>query len=151
VIVVEATEPNTTTPTHEQWEHLVLGAGYEFCLFDGLSRFYVAEEHADRLRRALSFPANVLDGYTPYHVHQREQELAQLRTTHEEVLQQLIRWRGAVMARWTEAVGAAGSGGRSSHEVVRLREELDAMRSTVSWRVTAPLRAVQERRLRGWR
>lgn len=157
VLVIEATEPNTTTPTHEQWEDLVTGAGYEFCLFDGLSRFYVAEEHADRLRPVLSYPANVLDAFVRFHCHRKEQalnaaqtELSRLRSRHEEVLDQLIRWRGAVLARWSEAAGVPGSGG-GGHEVVRLRTELEAMRATVSWRVTAPLRAVQERRLRGWR
>jgi FkbM family methyltransferase len=149
VLVVEATMPNSTKPTHEEWEHLVLDAGYEFCLFDGLSRFYVAAAHADRLRAALSRPANVLDRYVPYHWQRLEKEFGELRTAHEDVLQQLIRWRGSVLARWTDAVG--GSGGPGGHEVVRLREELAATRATVSWRVTAPLRAVQERRLRGRR
>jgi FkbM family methyltransferase len=149
VLVVEATMPNSTQPTHEEWEKLVTDAGYEFCLFDGLSRFYVAAAHADRLRAALSRPANVLDRYVPYHWKRLEQDFDELRTAHEDVLQQLIRWRGSVLARWSDAVG--GSGGQTGHEVVRLREELAATRATVSWRVTAPLRAVQERRLRGRR
>jgi FkbM family methyltransferase len=159
ILVVEATAPNTTRPTHDQWEAHVLAAGYEFCLFDGLSRFYVAEEHADRLRPQLSYPANVLDNYVSFSSHRRDQELAgaqaqlaQLRAEHEDTLAQLTRWRGTVLERWAEAVGTVGPpSGRATHEVVRLRHELEAMRSTVSWRVTAPLRAVQERRLRGWR
>ena len=156
LLVVEATSPLTNAPTHHLWEPALLKAGYELCLFDGISRFYVAAEHADRLREPLSYPANVLDGYTPYHWHKRErerdEEFAQLRARHEDALYQLTRWRGTVLARWAEAVGTFGPpGGRATHEVVRLREELDAMRSTISWRVTAPLRAVQERRLRGWR
>ncbi len=149
ILVVEATEPLTTAPSHSAWEPALLAAGYELCLFDGISRFYVAAEHADRLRAPLSYPANVLDGYTPYHWHQREQEFAALRHSHEETLEQLIRWRGSVLAHWSNALG--GSGGQAGHEVVRLREELAATRATVSWRVTAPLRAVQERRLRGRR
>jgi FkbM family methyltransferase len=153
VLVIEATEPLTTTPSHHSWEPRVLEAGYELCLFDGISRFYVADEHAERLRHQLSYPPTVLDGYTPYHWHRREQEFAHLRARHEEVLEQLIRWRGTVLARWNDAVGAStGSvGGAANHEVVRLREELAATRATVSWRITAPLRAVQERRIRGWR
>jgi FkbM family methyltransferase len=159
ILVVEATEPLTNTPSHQSWEPALLASGYEFCLFDGISRFYVAAEHAGRLKHALSYPPNVLDNYTPHHWHRREQEfaatsreLAQLRTAHNEVLEQLIRWRGTVLERWTNAVEShGGSPGPASHEVVRLREELAATQATVSWRVTAPLRAVQERRLRGWR
>jgi FkbM family methyltransferase len=152
VLVVEATAPNSTRPTHGEWEPQVLAAGYQLCLFDGLSRFYVAEEHAETLGQSLSYPANVLDNYVPYHWHQREQELSRIKSAYDDTLEQLIRWRGTVLARWTDAVGSSsGTTGAVSHEVVRLREELEATRSTVSWRITAPLRAVQERRLRGGR
>lgn len=159
VLVIESTRPLSTTPTHTAWEPDLLAAGYEFCLFDGVSRFYVAQEHADRLREPLSHPANVLDGFTPLHWSRREQEfaagraeLAELRALYARTLEDLIRWRGAVLTRWTEAASGGGAGGvQSGHEVVRLREELAATHATLSWRVTAPLRSVQERRLRGWR
>jgi hypothetical protein len=158
VLVVAASGPDA-----DGWEALVLDAGYELCLFDGVSRFYVAAECADRLRPALSSPAGVADDFVPHRWHALEQELAaaraelaEVRAAHEEAVEELVRWRGTVLARWSDAVGSsvgasAGSAGRGSHEVVRLREELDAIRSTVSWRVTAPLRALQHRRLREWR
>jgi FkbM family methyltransferase len=170
VLVVEATHPRTTTPSHEAWEPGLLAAGYELCLFDGLSRFYVADEHADRLRDRLSTPASTLDEFVPVHWHRQEQELgavraeldrtrqeleqqlAQARAELQETQQELIRWRGSVLARWAEAADGGGSiEGRPSHEVIHLRQELAATRSTLSWRVTAPLRAVQSRRLRSWR
>lgn len=166
ILVIEATHPRTTTPSHEAWEPDLLAAGYELCLFDGLSRFYVATEHADRLRDRLSVPASALDAFTPFHWHRREQELGavraelngarrdleQTRAELHETQQELIRWRGAVLARWAEAAAGGGSvEGRSSHEVIHLRQELAATRATLSWRVTAPLRAVQSRRLRSWR
>jgi hypothetical protein len=158
VLVVAASGPDA-----HDWESLVLDANYEFCLFDGVSRFYVAAECADRLRPALGSPANVADDFVPHRWHALEQELtatreelAEVRAAHEEAVEELVRWRGTVLARWSDAVGSsvgasAGSAGRGSHEVVRLREELEAIRSTVSWRVTAPLRALQTRRLREWR
>lgn len=161
VLVVEATAPNSTRPTHEEWESLAVDAGYEFCLFDGLSRYYVAEEHADELRAALSVPANILDGFTTQDVAARDEEIARLRAEYEpeiarlkaaedRLLDELIRWRGTVLERWANA--ATGSGSVDpGHEVVRLRKELADTRATVSWRATAPLRAVQARRLRGWR
>ena len=48
-------------------------SGYEFCLFDGLNRFYVASEHRE-LTPALSYPAGVFD--QPYTVGNGEQGLA---------------------------------------------------------------------------
>ncbi|WP_121438207.1 FkbM family methyltransferase [Actinomadura pelletieri] len=65
VIVVEATVPLTTQPSHQEWEPLVLAAGYKVALFDGLNRFY-ARDDEDELRGRLSVPANVLDNYIPY-------------------------------------------------------------------------------------
>lgn len=152
VLVIEATAPRTTQPTHQAWEDLVLGAGYEFCMFDGLSRFYVAKEHADRLRVALGAPANPLDEFIPHRWQQQGEELSELRAQRDHLLDEVVRWRGTVLARWTEAAasGAAGAG-PAGHEVIRLRRELEAHQATLSWRVTAPLRAVQQRRMQGWR
>jgi FkbM family methyltransferase len=166
VLVVEATAPNTDRPTHGEWEDGVLAAGYVFCLFDGLSRFYVAEEKAAELAPALSIPSNPFDDYVTH----REQELdadlqstrarldkaleyqATIQRAHDRLVEELIRWRGTVLARWTQAAEGGGAmvEGRAGHEVVRLREELAATHATMSWRITAPLRQVQSRRLRGW-
>jgi len=73
VLVVEATEPGSPKPTHEQWEPMLLDAGYRCALFDGLNRFYGQSDDADVLA-ALAAPANVFDDYEPYeHVRVREE------------------------------------------------------------------------------
>ena len=65
VLVVEATRPGTSKPSHAEWEPLVLEARYEFVLFDGLNRFYVRDE--DRaLAEKLGTPANYFDDYVPH-------------------------------------------------------------------------------------
>lgn len=68
IIVAESTRPRSTEQAHHEWEPLLVDQGYEFCLFDGLNRFYVAAEHAE-LRDLLSFPAGVFDQpyLTPAH------------------------------------------------------------------------------------
>jgi FkbM family methyltransferase len=75
IVVVEATEPmgvegagdtpRRMIPTHGDWEHILLNAGYLFAAFDGLNRFYVRSEDAD-LAEALSVPVNVADGYVSH-------------------------------------------------------------------------------------
>lgn len=40
IVVVEATVPMTDTPSHEEWEPLLLAADYELVDFDGLNRWY---------------------------------------------------------------------------------------------------------------
>jgi FkbM family methyltransferase len=62
VVVIEATMPNSTTPSHDAWEKLVLDAGYVMTLFDGLNRFYVRQDKPD-VQGLLSAPANVFDGW----------------------------------------------------------------------------------------
>ena len=62
VVIVEATVPGTRLPAHESWEPRLLGARYDFTLFDGLNRFYVREEDPD-LAAMISAPANTFDGY----------------------------------------------------------------------------------------
>lgn len=63
-IVVEATVPLTTRPSHQAWEPMVLAAGYELALFDGLNRFY-ARSDEPALRASLSVPACASDNYIP--------------------------------------------------------------------------------------
>jgi FkbM family methyltransferase len=62
ILVVEATEPNSQRDSSSSWEAPLVGQGYLLALFDGLSRFYVAEEHAE-LMPLLRVPANIFDNY----------------------------------------------------------------------------------------
>jgi FkbM family methyltransferase len=65
VVLLEATRPNTTIPTHDEWEPLLLEAGYLFAYFDGLNRFYVRGEEP-ALLEAFRVPVNVCDNYVSY-------------------------------------------------------------------------------------
>jgi FkbM family methyltransferase len=60
ILVVEATVPNSTETDHDKWEHLVIAAGYRYVYFDGLNRFYIANEHPE-LAAAFSAPPNIFD------------------------------------------------------------------------------------------
>lgn len=63
VIVVEATKPNTQVPTHDLWETVLLASDYQFSYFDGLNRFYIANEKADLLLDGFAVPPNWFDNY----------------------------------------------------------------------------------------
>jgi FkbM family methyltransferase len=62
IVVVEATRPNTVEEVHDQWEELVVTAGYRFIYADGVNRFYVACEHSE-LATAFRHPPNIFDGF----------------------------------------------------------------------------------------
>ncbi|MGF1654426.1 MAG: FkbM family methyltransferase [Actinomycetales bacterium] len=156
VLVVEATQPLSDQPSHAAWEPGVLAAGYRFTLFDGLSRFYVHEDHAERAR-ALSYPACALDEYIRWPevklvesrgkvagaLEAAEGELARLRTELESARADVATWRARAVEGWTTAQVEAPRAGLSVSEAA-LRRELDAMQQTLSWRITRPLRAVRK-------
>ena len=63
IALVEATEPLSMTPNHANWEPMLLAAGYSFVWFDGLNRFYLAEERQAALRPFFQSPPNVFDEF----------------------------------------------------------------------------------------
>lgn len=62
VVLIEATEPNSTQPTWMEWQHHLEERGYSFEYFDGLNRFYIHIKHAER-KFLLKAPPNVFDGF----------------------------------------------------------------------------------------
>jgi FkbM family methyltransferase len=62
ILVIEATAPMSQETTHEQWEALILNYGYHFVYWDGLNRFYLADEQKI-LKSAFSSPPNVFDDF----------------------------------------------------------------------------------------
>jgi FkbM family methyltransferase len=65
VILIEATVPQTRIESHTEWEPSVLGADYSFVYFDGVNRFYLANEHAD-LKKHFAVPPNVFDDFETF-------------------------------------------------------------------------------------
>ena len=51
IILCEALAPGSMAENWSDWEPYLLAQGYEFVLFDGLNRFYVARENVDLLAR----------------------------------------------------------------------------------------------------
>ncbi|MFC7738550.1 FkbM family methyltransferase [Roseomonas sp. GCM10028921] len=62
VVVIEAAPPEGIGPTGPAWDDLILPFGYREAWSDGLNRYFVAEEHAERIPR-LAMPPNVFDRF----------------------------------------------------------------------------------------
>ena len=56
IILAEATKPDTRTPSHQDFEELITGAGYQFSTFDGVNRYYVSNERFEELSPLLALP-----------------------------------------------------------------------------------------------
>jgi FkbM family methyltransferase len=136
VLVVESTAPTSTVTTHSEWEPGLMARGYEYCLFDGISRFYVAAEKADLLRAALSYPVCVWDDYQTLSTTVAKRE-------REQLLEQTGHWRTIALTHWADAVSESISMPLTGAELQQARTQLLAMQKTLSWRLTRPLRGVR--------
>lgn len=63
IVLAQSTLPLTQEETHGAWEPLLVAAGYRFVWFDGLNRFYVAEERDSALSRHFRTPPNCFDQF----------------------------------------------------------------------------------------
>ena len=126
VIVVEAISPLRFRPTHQDWESLLLERDYVEAAFDGINRFYVPREH-EALASVLAYPVSVLDRFVLHDFQWRRDSSA---PQPEELEPRLPDERSRRIER-------------EAHET---RSQLEAMKATLSWRITRPLRVA--RRLR---
>ena len=168
VVVIEAGPSGSGEPTHHDGEPAILEASYELCLFDGVSRFYVATERAAELAPALSYPACAHDPFVDHEVASLRAQLAERAAepaTHRErgveheleldgaraeAFEEMKRWRRAALVSWAQSAAETARVGHSPEEIEQLhralddaREDASAIRETVSWKVTAPLRSVR--------
>jgi FkbM family methyltransferase len=100
VVIAEAVESCSTSPTHENWESVLLDADYQFAAFDGINRFYVDQGH-DELIPILAYPISALDRFVTVSMDDSEvkldQALRELRekTSESESLRQSLDLVGA--------------------------------------------------------
>ena len=101
IILVEATVPQTRIESHMEWEPGVLNADYSFVYFDGVNRFYLANEHAD-LRKYFAVPPNVFDDFETFPLVRARTD-AEQRFEAMHKLERLIQERDGAI-RETDAV-----------------------------------------------
>lgn len=126
VVLVDAISPIDHQSTHDDWEPLLLAAGYTFAAFDGINRFYVPSERAD-LAPALAYPISALDRFETYAVAARRSELVETRLERDRLIHDLA----------VRDVTRLETAARDATGLVR------EMEHTYSWRVTRPLRVVR--------
>ena len=156
IIMIEATEPNTTVPSFASWEPSLVGAGYKFAGADLVNRFYVASERdglsADLFRPIDDYErAEVIalrrdrDAQRQEHNAQRQERDAQrqerdvLRQEHDTLRQEHDALRQEHDALRPERDALCHELERARNDDRKFRE--DVYNST-SWRVTTPLRAL---------
>jgi FkbM family methyltransferase len=120
IVVVEATLPMSQTESYADWEPVLLLQGYGFVWFDGLNRFYLADEMRDELGQYFHTQPNVFDGFEPaFHLLQRaersEEDLQQARTE----IAQTARTAAETVRDAAETFQRTATTGERSAEAVR--------------------------------
>ena len=99
IVLVESTHPNTNISDHDAWEPTLLNHGYQFVWFDGINRFYLANEH-QHLAPHFQFPINVLDRYVPYRevilTESRCQLILDMEARHDDFQTELSSAKAAI-------------------------------------------------------
>ena len=154
IILVEATAPLSSTQNHYEWEGLITSRGYRQVYFDGLNRFYVADEHADRLAFKLSIPPNPFDDFIrseqlavqeqaeqlTREIDQQRQEASRAKSLIEDIEDEAETLRRE-LAELREALRLEREVGLNSrNRVFALEHELNRTLQSRSWRLTEPLR-----------
>ncbi len=139
IVVVEATKPMSQDVDYEQWEYLITSEKYHFVYFDGLNRFYIADEHSE-LDYHFDRPPNVFDGFV------LSSQITLEAKTHEfwsRVSEAEVKVSEAE-AKVSEAEAKVSEAEAKAHEwwlKATEAEELNhAILSSNSWRIMKPFR-----------
>jgi FkbM family methyltransferase len=147
IILIEATHPQSRIDRSESWEDLVLGRGYHRVWFDGLNRFYVADEHIE-LDVHFGLPPNLWDDFETARERGLEIERAELWRRVSEATEQLTASREGLEALREEFEASKHEAllwrdvaEDRERQVALFRLELSRVLESSSWRLTAPLRS----------
>ena len=137
IVVVEATLPLSQDQSYAGWEPMLTSQGYSFVWFDGLNRFYLADEMKDELGKHFQVQPNVFDEFqAPVHLLQRaeraEQEVRGVREQAAETLRQAqATSREAVAALEQLAREADAANHRSAEAIQQMHQMAHTLNETI--------------------
>ena len=153
VVVVKAACAAPAQPPGDDWESVLLEAGYEAAAFDGVNHFYVERAHKE-LAAGLAYPLSQLE-LVPASLRQAQLDARRLAAKNARLQAQLEDGR-------QQLDGLARDEQRRAREIERLRDELAGLHGSRAFRIGravaragSPLRRVAsrlplgERRTRG--
>jgi FkbM family methyltransferase len=157
VVLVEATEPLTSTRNSQDWQQILTANNYHPVYFDGLNEFFIASEHKE-LEAHFHAPPNTFDGFelvsTVYERQWRHEMEGVLRAdiaarvaevnTRDD---QLAAAQAEIFALRTELTSSHAAVAKLRADVAELSQSLKKSQEIVdtifrsrSWRWLAPIR-----------
>jgi FkbM family methyltransferase len=136
ILVIEATKPNSTEEIHVAWEEIVLSSKYVLAYMDGLNRFYVAEER-QYLLKYFQYPPNVFDNFMLGAQHEAETKAQEAETKAQEA-------ETKAQEAETKAQEAETKAQEAETKAQEALTEMRAINKSKIWRITAPLRKLEQ-------
>jgi len=123
IVLVESIVPMTPKECYNQWENILLSAGYKHVYNDGINRFYVADEHSELLN-AFQYPPNFFDDFV-LKSHLENEARAKRAEAHAEAVEsQLARIQADTIECHTQLE-------HSVVQIEQLKEKLQASENKV--------------------
>ena len=151
ILVVEATLPGQRQTNHETWEHLVTGQRYRYAWFDGLNRYYVAEEHPELLEH-FGIQPNVFDEFISWHLDRAWKNVEQLDVAAKDgerrLAEQARRIEDDAKRLWDETQRARQEAERAAQAetlAARLEQEKDQASAEIA-ALNASLAELEDKR-----
>ncbi len=153
IIVIESTLPLTQIEDHKLWEDKLLDSKYECVYFDGLNRFYIADERRE-LHDYFKVPPNVFDEFISQQRLNSDLEAQKNEARAEQAESRAIAAEAKVKQAESRAIAAEAKVKQVESRAVtaetkveqaesrasQLHAELCSIYSSNSWRITWPLR-----------
>jgi FkbM family methyltransferase len=141
LLVVEATIPNSPE-LDIHWEPLILAAGYRHVYFDGLNRYYLAEEHPE-LEAHFRAPPNVFDHFIVADTVRYASLLEESQRQAKEQEVAALSWQGKAEHWQDKAELLQEKAEHWQDKAELLKEDILLLHNSTSWRVTRPLRELK--------
>ena len=137
VILAEATLPRSQVASHAEWEPLLLAADYSFVYFDGVNRFYLANEHAG-LKKHFDAPPNAFDEFEPFELVRAKRD-AEQRLENMQELDRLIAERDAAIKQRDAIIEQRNAAiDEKDNIILQLDAAIQRIYGSVIWKMTHP-------------
>jgi FkbM family methyltransferase len=104
IVVIESTKPDSQVEDYEKWEEILIRSDYLFAFFDGLNRYYIAQERRE-LHSHFKCPPNCFDAFI---ISNHYEALIAAQKSNEEILRAKARIKSLISSQsWkiTEPLG----------------------------------------------
>ncbi len=130
IVVVEATLPNSNIDASASWEYILTDNNYTFVYFDGINKFYLANEK-EELKKHFAYPPNVLDDFIVFPLYESMLENENL---HKKI--HLMEEMREEMRQTKEALI------HTKEELRNYKAQYNMAINSRSWKITKPLRMI---------